>query len=324
MKHSVKITMILMGMFIITQLIGLFVISIYMHPQNELPYGMEPPEEMVQETSIISILFAFAIAITLFFVLTKINAEKFIRFWFFVVTAIAIGLTLKAFTFLAIKDIIITNPIPLLSYFIPKFSLISLAIFFIIALPLAYYKIFKREIIVHNITELLIYPGIAAVFAMILGVLGVIILLLAISIYDIWAVWHSEFMKNMAKYQINKLKFFTGFFLPYAGKMQKAKIRLIKEKYAEKGNKILEQQFKKAKIKVNLAILGGGDVIFPIITAGVFLKNFGIFPALMIVLSSSIALLYLFIAAKKSRFYPAMPFLTIGMYIGMILSWLIF
>lgn len=305
MKHSVKITIILMSMFIITQLIGLFVIKFYMHPENALPYGMEPPAEMTQETSIISILFAFAIAIVLFFVLTKINAEKFIRLWFFVVTAIAIGLTLNVFLFK-------------LSIFYPSF------IALVIALPLAYYKTFKREVIIHNITELLIYPGIAAVFAMILGVLGVIILLLAISIYDIWAVWHSEFMKNLAKYQINKLKFFTGFFLPYAGKMQKAKIKLIKEKYAEKGDKILEQQFRKAKIKINLAILGGGDVIFPIITAGVFLRNFGILPALMIVLSSSIALLYLFIAAKKSRFYPAMPFLTIGMYIGMILSWLIF
>ena len=33
----------------------------------------------------------------LFFILTKIRAEAFIRVWFFVVTALAIGISLNAF-----------------------------------------------------------------------------------------------------------------------------------------------------------------------------------------------------------------------------------
>ena len=127
----------------------------------------------------------------------------------------------------------------------------------------------------------------------------------------------------MAKYQINKLKFFTGFFIPYAGKQSRAKIRALKQKY--KSKKQLEKHFKKAKIKVNLAILGGGDVIFPIIAAGVFYKVYqSIWPALIITASASLALLVLFTIARKKQSYPAMPFLTIGMYLGMIISWLIF
>ena len=86
----------------------------------------------------------------------------------------------------------------------------------------------------------------------------------------------------------------------------------------------MEKQFKKAKIKVSLAILGGGDIVFPIITAGVFYKVFGILSALIIVIFANIALLLLFVMARKGKFYPAMPFITSGLYLGMLVSWLMF
>ena len=305
MKHNIKITIVLIAMFLLTQVIGLFVINFYQ--TTELPYGMQPPADVTPNTSIASILFAFALAITLFFLLTKIKAEKFIRLWFFVVTALAIGLTI---------NVILSKINPSLNVFEIN-SIIGL----VIALPFVYIKIFKRNTIVHNITELLIYPGIAAVFVPILNVLGIIILLLVISLYDIWAVWHSEFMKNMANYQINTLKFFTGFFIPYAGKKVKEKIKFLKQKYTSE--KALERNLKKAKLKINLAILGGGDIVFPVITAGVFYIYNGLIPALIIMASATIALGVLFIMARKGKFYPAMPFLTIGMYLAFILIWIL-
>ena len=302
MKHNLKITLILTSMFIITQIIGLFVVMIYTNGLT-LPYGMQPPQELNENNSIISILFAFVIAITLFFFLTKFKAETFIRIWFFAVTTLALGLTLTAFLYKL--------------NFNYNISLIAI----LIALPLSYFKIIHRNLTIHNLTELLIYPGIAAVFVPLLNILGIIIFLLIISLYDIWAVWHSEFMQKMAKYQIENLKFFTGFFVPYTGRKEKLKIKELKQKY--KDEKELEKQFKKSKIKIRLAILGGGDIIFPIITAGVFYKISGLIPALIIMFSSVLAILFLFILARKGKFYPAMPFLTIGMYLGMIVSWLV-
>jgi presenilin-like A22 family membrane protease len=265
------------------------------------------------------ILIAFVFAIFLFFLLTRIKAEKFIKLWFFFVTTIAIGLALKAFSlFILKKDVLLSSVITTQA----SFSFLSIIVI-LIAFPLAYIKIFKRNLIVHNLTELLIYPGIAAVFVPILGIFGIIILLLAISLYDIWAVWKSEIMQKMAKYQINNLKIFTGFFIPYANKKQKAKIKLIKQKALKlkdkKKEKFLEEQFKKSKIKINLAILGGGDIIFPIITAGVFYAVMGLIPSLIITVSATIGLLGLFILARKGKFYPAMPFLASAMYIGMII-----
>ena len=312
MKHNTRVTTILVIMFLVTQLIGLFVVSSYSNGLM-LPFGMEPPAE-IEEASLAgglsSIITAFVIAVLLFFLLMKINAQTFIRIWYLCVTVLALGLSLFV----------------ILNKFGINMQLIALAI----AIPLAVVKIFKRNVYVHNLTELLIYPGIAAVFISFLNnvfgtsvITAIVILLLIISLYDMWAVWHSGFMQKMAEFQMNNLKLFTGFFVPYADKKNKAKIKMLKEKYKNDDVK-LEKGFKKEKIKVNLAILGGGDIIFPIITAGIFYEVYGLLSGLLIGVLSTVALALLFIMAKKGKYYPAMPFITGGLYLGMALSWLLF
>jgi len=294
MKHAAKITIILISMFVVTQLIGIYVINHYIG--DSLPYGMTPPEaesDLDFYTSFLpSIIIAFVIAISLLFLLIKFNAEVILKIWFFIVVILALGITFSSF---------ISK--------IPNGSLIVL----IFVVPLAFLKIFKRSFIIHNSTELFIYPGIAAVFVPLLNIWTVIILLILISIYDMWAVWHSGIMQKMAKYQINKLKIFSGFFIPYVSKKVRAKLK-----------KMSKKDLKKKKIKVNLAILGGGDVIFPIIAAGVVLKVLGLVPALMVTLGATLGLGYLFVAAEKKKFYPAMPFITVGIFIAMALAYLIF
>jgi presenilin-like A22 family membrane protease len=92
-----------------------------------------------------------------------------------------------------------------------------------------------------------------------------------------------------------------------------------------KNNKIPENIIKKNNIKINLAILGGGDIVFPIVAAGVFLKTFGnVWASLAVTLFASLALLYLFMFAEKKKFYPAMPYLTAGILLGMTIGWLLF
>ena len=119
---------------------------------------------------------------------------------------------------------------------------------------------------VHNATELLIYPGIAAIFVPLLSLVTVSILIILISLYDMYAVWHSGFMQKMAKYQIKTLKVFSGFFIPYLGPKEKA----LMAKMKNSKSKLLK------KIKINIAILGGGDVVFPMIMAGVVLRSLGL------------------------------------------------
>lgn len=308
MKHNLKITFILLSMFIVTQFIGIYIVGFYSPVEvvqgnvievdsPDLPFGLETPELKENKDfnyALGSIIFAFIIAISLLLLLSKFNVEFFIKLWFFVVVLIALGISFNAF---------------LLGMFSSK---ISWLIALIIALPLGFIKIYKRDFFIHNSTELFIYPGIAAVFVPILNIYTIIGLLILISIYDAWAVWHSGLMQKMAKYQINKLKIFSGFFVPYVSKKVRQKLKKMKK-----------SELKEKKIRVNIAILGGGDVIFPIIAAGVMLKTLGLLSSIFVIIGATLGLSYLMFFAEKKKFYPAMPFITAGIFAGILISYLI-
>lgn len=309
MKHSVKITIVLLGMFFLAQLIGILVISLYSPEVKQvvdesgnlvnvtsynLPYGMEPPQDTDPKVNFVSIIFAIVIAISVMFFLMKFGATYFLRAWFFVVIVLALGITFNSF---------------FLHY--EYATIIAL----IAALPLAFVKVFKRNILVHNITELLIYPGIAAIFVPLLNIWTISILLVLISLYDMYAVWHAGFMQKMAKYQIKTLRVFSGFFIPYLGKKER---EIMRNARMSKSLKI-----KNKKIKINIAILGGGDIVFPIILAGVVLRTIGLLPALIIAIGATIALGFLFYISEKGKFYPAMPFISAGCFVALAIAHLI-
>jgi len=317
MKHNSKIIFIILTMFLLTQFIGIYVVDHYSSVKvidgivvnvdsPGLPFGLEIPEPKENADfarAFTSIIFAFMIAIFLLILLSKFNAALILRFWFFTVVAIALGISFN---------------VPLTNLFSDKAGifLFGIPVLWIIALSfgfaLSLIKIYKRDLFVHNSTELFIYPGIAAVFVPILNIYTIIILLVVISIYDMWAVWHSGIMQKMAKYQIDNLKIFSGFFVPYVSK--KVKLKLKKMKTSE---------LKKKKVRVNVAILGGGDVVFPIIAAGVMLKTLGLLSAFFVVIGAAVGLGYLLLFSEKKKFYPAMPFITGGIFLGMVLSYLV-
>ena len=298
MKHSLKITLILLAMFFVSQIIGISVILHYppVHTQLQsvnntlvnqtsynLPYGLEPPQSNPSQ-NIISIIISFALAVVILLLLMKYRVELILRTWFFVVIVLALAVTFYAF--------------------LQSFPYASWTAVFI-AVILAYLKVFRRDIIAHNITEVLIYPGLAALFVPLLNIKTAVLLFVIISAYDIYAVWHAKFMQKMAKYQIQNLKMFSGFLIPY---------KLPKITNADKKSK---------KQKIMVAMLGGGDVVFPIILAGVVLNTWGLLPALFISAGATIALALLFMYSQKGKFYPAMPFISAGCFAGLGLAYLI-
>ncbi len=311
MKHTVKITLILLSMFFIAQMIGLYVTNAYLPEINQivnettgeitnetiynLPYGLDPPADIKPQESVISIVISLAVAVVLMLLLMKLRAETFLRLWFTVVVILGIAIALNAF-------------------FIKISNASLLAIIF--AIPLGIAKIYRRNMIVHNATELLIYPGIASVFIPILNIWTVVVLFIIISGYDMYAVWHAGFMQKMAKFQIQKLKLFSGFFIPYMKKEDRIKLQKAKTMDAK--------QKKIKKIKVSLAILGGGDVVFPIFLAGVVLRTLGLWQAVIISLGATAALAYLFYRSEKGKFYPAMPFISVGCLVALGIDYLIF
>jgi presenilin-like A22 family membrane protease len=248
---------------------------------------------------LISFVFSLIIAISLIFLLIKINAKFILRIWFLIVSILALGISFTAV-------------LPGIKYA----SLIGLAV----AVPLGILKIYRNSTLIHNITEIFIYPGIAAVFVPILSLTTAIILLVVISIYDMWAVWKSKIMQKMAHFQMNELNILGGFMIPYASKKTREKIKNLKAKY--KSRKELEKQAKKSRIKINLAILGGGDVAYSILAAGVVLKTWGLVPSIITVAGAFLALAGLLFFSEKKKFYPAMPFITSGIFLALIVNYL--
>lgn len=155
----------------------------------------------------------------------------------------------------------------------------------VLGLGLAYLKTFRQNVIAHNFSELFIYGGFAAIFVPVLSVLSISILLILIAIYDGIAVWKTKHMIKLAKFQTN-LKIFAGLLIPYGKKEE------------------------------HTAILGGGDIGFPLLFSGVMLVEYGWLRALTVTLFVSIALLWLLLAGEKNKFYPAMPFIAAGCFAG--------
>jgi|TARA_Y100000310_G_scaffold93932_1_gene91526 presenilin-like A22 family membrane protease len=297
MKHTLKITLLLVFIFFISQVIGLAVTNKYIDHKitvetgkatfEALPYNLERPQ-IEESTSYIWIISAIIIGTLLLLSIIKFRKMGLWKLWFF----------LAVFSTMAIA----------FAAFIPQ------ALAAILALILALIKIYKPITAINNLTEVFIYGGLAAIFVPVIDVFAAFALLFLISIYDIIAVRHTKHMIKLAKFQA-KSNVFAGLSIPYK-----------KGKIAAKEKGIIHK--KKGKI----AVLGGGDIGFPLLFAGVIMKGLmlnnteliGFLKTLIIPLFVSLALLFLLVKGKKDKFYPAMPYLTSGCVIGYLVILLFF
>ncbi len=200
-------------------------------------------------------------------------------------------------------------------FFLAVFSTMSIAfsafiphtLAAVLAFTLALMKIYKPATIIQNLTEIFIYGGLAAIFVPVLNLFAAFALLTLISIYDIIAVRHTKHMVTLAKFQA-KSSVFAGLFIPYW----------------EKGNIASKEKGIIQKKGSRIAVLGGGDIGFPLLFAGVVMKEMmlnnpeltSLLKTLIIPIFVSLALFYLLAKGKKDQFYPAMPYLTVGCVIG--------
>src|SRR3989344_5500882 len=97
MKNPLKITVILLAMFLISQFIGLYVNSVYLQKStSSLPDFIEPPKDIEKEQSAYSILIAIIVGIILVVVLINFKAQFLMKTWFFIVVLLALSITLNA------------------------------------------------------------------------------------------------------------------------------------------------------------------------------------------------------------------------------------
>ena len=293
MKHNLRIVIILTLFFFLAQVVGLVVINKYIdHKASEekgevvavnLPYNMERPPIEKQSSFLLFIVTAILIGTILLLILIKFRKTLFWKIWYFAAVCICLAIAFSAF--------------------------INSSMAFILAVVLTFFKVFRPSLIVHNLTEIFVYGGLAAIFVLIpvVNVFVAFAMLLLISVYDMYAVWKSKHMIALAKFT-NESKVFAGLSVPY--RMEN------KEKAKSRG--VLVRGGRK------IAILGGGDIGFTLMFAGAVMKDLmlqniiwlGFLKALIVPLFTTIALLLLFVKGKKDKFYPAMPFLSIGCLAG--------
>ena len=271
MKHPMGITIILVVLFVIAQLFGVFVFSKYMDINTKKPIK-DTPIGQIQSSDVKSLNWEFIVVIIaailigtgICLYLIRNSKTNLLKIW------IAIALFVNL--------LIATG-----AFFTPLIALIVTFVLTILRMNLINWKYY---LYLHNSTEIILYGGFATAFAFILNIWTVIVLLIAISVYDMIAVWKSKHMVKLAKGMI-KNKIFSGLLIKYQGKK---------------------------------AILGGGDIAFPLLASVVMFRNFGWISSLCVIAGSTIALVVLLTMSQKGKFYPAMPYLSAGVFIGILFA----
>lgn len=297
MKHTYTVTAVLVCLFFLSQMIGLGVLNQYVdwivtEETGEITFkeinlsGVwveRPPIE--EEYSFFYILIAIIIATLVVLLIIKFKKPWIWKSWFYLSVVFCLTLAFSAF--------------------------ISGIIAFLAAIILGYLKVFRPGIISQNVTELFVYAGIAVLFVPVMNLLSAVFLLLGISLYDAYAVWKSKHMIKLAKFQTES-NVFAGLFIPY--KLPKGKV-VTAAKKVEKAVPTIKNV--KNAVKIRHAILGGGDMAFPLLFAGAVFKTYGLGMSFFIPPFATVALIFLFCYGKKEKFYPAMPFLSLGCFVGL-------
>lgn len=295
MKHTVKITLILITLFFVAQIVGLFTVNNYLEVEKK-PDGtvnivhvdtvVGPPPEIPQDQksyNFIAIVIAILISTAILLILIKFKMHRAWKFWFFIAIAVTLSISF---------DVYVT-----------RWIAVALAVI------LAGIRVFKPNVIIHNFTEIFIYTGITIILLPWLNLYSGFVLLLLISLYDMFAVWKSKHMIELAQFQLDS-KMFAGLAMNYTHK----KDQKVKQVKAERGK------------RSSNAILGGGDIAFPLLFAAVvmehliliqeFPKMLALYYSFLIPLGAGIGLTALLFLSEKEKFYPAMPFISLGCVLG--------
>jgi presenilin-like A22 family membrane protease len=257
MKYSISTIALIMSLFLIGTIFGLYVNNQYI--TKELPYGLEPPQ-IEQNNSPWYIMGAVLFATGLILLARRFKFEMLMRVWFYFAFTICVAVTLSVF--------------------------VDGWIAFIVAGLLVLLKFKEADLFVHNLVELLLYGGLVALFAPIFNIWGAVAVLVLISVYDFISVFITKHMITLAQFQ-EKLGIFAGL--------------MVVNKH-------------------EVAILGGGDIAFTLLFATVVLRNYGWFNALFVIYGAAIAITILMIIGEKKKYYPAMPFVTIGSVLGFLIT----
>ncbi len=324
MKHTLPVTVTLFLLFIASQAIGLLILSQNMdiirdeagHVTDIQPLDDWERPDISGVQSVLYILGAVLTGTVLLLLIIRFKKRMLWKAWYFLAVGMAISLSLGVFIPFEVLFTVAGHTLV-----VPPVMLASL-----IGFLLAILKFLKPNIIIHNVTEVFLYSGIAVLLVPILDLTWGALLLIAISVYDYIAVFKSKHMVAMARFQSSG-SMFAGLSIPYSMESGLPVMGDLRPLDAEGASP------PEGEPDMKTAILGGGDIAFPLIFSGVMMQELvkvhsvaltsALALALVVSLCAAVALFLLLMAGRKDRFYPAMPFISAGCFLGTALVFLV-
>lgn len=278
MKHPLKATLTILGW---TLLCAVFALAIAPYMQSK---AIVPTENPIYIAIAIIVMLGIS-SVAWYFILKRVKTPKVIEETLGVFNGLVVADLCYRFGWIGVSNRWIDN-------------LLALAV--VVLLVMSYYVALiwhmqkkwenvERWLWVSNLYMVVLISSIAAFLGAMVSPLTAIIVLVAASIYDAWAVWKSGTMQKMA---INFMK------------------RLVIP-----GIAVTRKNAKHLKIEKRFGILGGGDLFFLVFVPLSFYKS-DILTMYATMAGLFGGLVFLFFFAKKKAFYPALPFMFVGMLVG--------
>ncbi len=301
MKHPTNVVLKIILYFTIIQIFGL--IADYVLLSHH-----EISSASATTSSFLSIIVSLIFAIALFFILLRFKFRRSVFVWYFISFFFAVILTLNVF--------------------------FNIYLSLIFAVLLTFLK-FKTKF--NNVAEIFIYPGIAIILATALNLTYAIILMILMAIYDFFSVRISKHMIFMAESELSQNNF-MGLKFDYSAPVSES---ASSQSESEKGSTENDLPTRSEKLNTNkkeindvheknninsenrVAVLGGGDLAFSLIFSDVVLNSLGMFNAIFTLVFSILGISFLFYISSKNKYYPAIPYLTLFIFSGLLISILV-
>ena len=305
-----KSAFILILIFLIIQLIGLYIGSEYISlikvgevTQPEVIPGVSP-----NNPGIPFYLFAYMMVVTgviLFVIKYKKSVLRGLEaFVVFISSWLTFSFLIPFFIQSPWLDFItsILSPLGLLG----EILIVVLSLDFLFALALTVWKFLRPTIISQDVAAIFSGSGVGALLGLSLGIVPCIIFMIILSVYDFISVFITKHMVHMAKAITEKPMAFT---IAAPHEFKQAKYIPVKN----------------AKSKIHVFQLGLGDIIIPLMFSVSILNKFTIFNSIAAVIGSMISLLLLtMIITRKPMALPALPFVCAGALVGYLVSLFLF
>jgi presenilin-like A22 family membrane protease len=283
--------------------------------EKEIPFPEKPWRILFWEVFLFALTFVLGIStayrINIVAPMPKIEATPSFFSEFIISTAFTLAIILLIIKFVksGFKKRVLLKTIFLLAFFFGGLIFFEVwleePIALILLLFLVFFWVKMPNIFIHDLLLVFGMAGLSGYLGLGLTPELVAILLVIFSVYDVVAVYKTKHMVTMAK-EMTEAGALPGLFLP--------------SKISE-----LNTPLEKISLGGKFLILGGGDIVFPLLFSISALQN-GIIPSVIIAIFALLGFLFsfwIFFQQKERQAIPALPPIALFSIIGYLFSQLL-